>query len=306
MFFSQRGVILTPLCFLLLFSLFAAAADVPDKTKRFMEAAENGDLAAVKSSIKAGVPVDARDWDGATALIRATQHGQTQVVGFLIERGTNLNATEDPNGASALMFAVRKSDNYKGKRTAPIESKFEIARTLIRSGADINLKNKWGATAIQWGIDAENVPIVNELIAAGADVNIADLSGLTPLMVAANYEGENYLAIVKSLVKAKADVNAADLLGQTALMKACMNHYKTATIEFLIESGANVNAKTKDGFTPLMMACRTARVEIIKFLIDHGADAKARTEDGRSVFQIAKESGYTASVQALKDKGITE
>ncbi len=296
---------LKPLYFLLLLSISSATESSGD-SKRFIEAAVKSNLTEIKELLQSGVEVDVRDNEGATALIRATQQGALESVKFLIGRGADVNAVERLNGASALMFAVRKAENEEGKRTAPIEAKVDVGRALIRAGANVNQKNHWGGTALQWACDSGNLVMVRELITAAADVRAGDSNGLTPLMVAANYEGEVYLQIVRVLLSAKAEINATDRAGETALMKASLNHFKTDTIKLLMDSGADVNVRTRDGFTALMLACRSARVDVIDFLIDHGADAYAKTNEGLSVFQVAKQSGYKDAIQALIRKGITK
>jgi len=57
----------------------------------------------------------------------------------------------------------------------------------------------------------------NSLIGNGADVNLTDDHGVTALMFASSHEREE---VVRLLISKGADVNAQDGDGETALMKA--------------------------------------------------------------------------------------
>ena len=61
----------------------------------------------------------------------------------------------------------------------------DVMRILIDKGADVNAKNKNGATALILAADKGNAEIVSFLIDKGADVNAKDGNG-TALMLAAN------------------------------------------------------------------------------------------------------------------------
>ena len=294
------------ICFAFLVFIFDAIA-AEKSSEELVEAAEQGNLQKVRSLIHAGADLNAPDpKEGLTPLIAAVQYGHTAIVEALIKAGADLNRKDELNQSTPLMWAVRKSESEEGKVTAPIEKKYDIAKLLIQSGADIHLKNRWGSTALQWAADSGNLLMVQALIERGADVNAGDDDGLTPLMVAANYEGETYLKMVQTMIKAGAKVNAQDVFGLTALMKAAMNHFKTGTVRFLVSSGAEIDSKTKEGYTALMLACKTARTEIIKFLIDAGADLQARTNNGDSVMTVAKHAGYKDVIAILKKAGARE
>jgi ankyrin repeat protein len=231
-------------CFVFLFFIFDAIA-AERNSHELVEAAEKGDLKKVRSLITADADLNAPDpKEGLTPLIGAVQFGHTAIVEVLIKSGADLNRKDEVNQSTPLMWAVRKEENEEGKVTAPIEKKYDIAKLLIESGADIHVKNRWGSTALQWAADSGNLVMVQTLIERGADVNAGDEAGLTPLMVAANYEGETYLKMVQTMIKAGAKVNVQDELGVTALMKAAMNHFKTDTVRFLLSSGAEIDSKT--------------------------------------------------------------
>ena len=110
-------------------------------------------------------------------------------------------------------------------------------------------------------------PHTRALIDAGADVNIKDKDGSTALMWASD---NGHTETVKLLIDAGADVNIKNKYGRTALMWASRCNRKE-TVKLLIDAGADVNAKDEDGWTALIWASRCGHAETVKLLIDAGA-----------------------------------
>ena len=89
----------------------------------------------------------------------------------------------------------------------------DLATFLLVNGADINVGDKDGNTALMLAIRNENTEIATFLIENGADVNAKTDSGETVLMVAArNYED------AKFFIENGADINSNDTHGKTALI----------------------------------------------------------------------------------------
>ena len=61
----------------------------------------------------------------------------------------------------------------------------ECISTFIREGADVNIANCHGLTALHIAACKEHSKCLSKLIQAGADVNFRTEQGLTPLMEAA-------------------------------------------------------------------------------------------------------------------------
>jgi ankyrin repeat protein len=66
-------------------------------------------------------------------------------------------------------------------------------------------------------IKKNEVAEIEGLIKSHADLNLKDKDGMTPLMVAVDYDNA---LIVQSLIKAKVKLDEVDKYGQTALMPA--------------------------------------------------------------------------------------
>ena len=76
-------------------------------------AAEAGDLKAIPLFLAAGIPVDATDAEGNTALIRAAAGVREDVVALLLDEGADPHAISDV-GRTALMTLIRFVASHRG------------------------------------------------------------------------------------------------------------------------------------------------------------------------------------------------
>ncbi|KAK3753717.1 hypothetical protein QZH41_013809, partial [Actinostola sp. cb2023] len=166
--------------------------------------------------------------------------------------------------------------------------------TLINGGADVNMVNNEGKTALmeaaRWGRNEIALALIND----GADVNLADKEDETALMKAA-FVGRNEIAL--ALINGGADVNMADNKGKTALMEAARLRENEIALA-LINGGADVNMVDKEGKTALMRAAFVERNEIIIItlaLINGGADVNTVDKEGKTALMRAASLGRNES-----------
>lgn len=160
-------------------------------------------------------------------------------------------------------------------------------RRLVASGANVNVAQGDGMTALHWAAEHGDVRMANALLKAHASVKAVTREGnYTPLHVASK---NGNAAVVRALIKAGADVNAVTNSGATALHLAAGSGSADAVLA-LIEKGADVNAKeSTHGQTPLIFAAEYDRADAIRVLLKHGADANARTTEENIVEQSARD-----------------
>ena len=98
---------------------------------------------------------------------------------------------------------------------------YEMIR-LIREGADVNYKDKFGVPVLQWATNHANSHTIELLVEHGADVNAQDKEGKTKLMLMASY-GD--LDVVSYLLEHGANVSLKDREGRDALSyaKECLS-----------------------------------------------------------------------------------
>ena len=117
-------------------------------------------------------------------------------------------------------------------------SNAEAVQLLLKGGADPDLRQTDGATALHWATYRENLEMVNSLIAAGANVNAVNRLNASSLYLAAKAGNAELIAI---LLKAGATANQELTLGETAVMTTARAG-SAAGVQYLIDAGADVNA----------------------------------------------------------------
>ena len=127
--------------------------------------------------------------------------------------------------------------------------------------------NKNLANLLNHEISKKTLEEAARLIIAGADVDIQDDYGDTALVLAAS---ECHIPIVKLLIDAKADVNIQDSHGYTALRYATFKGH-AEIVRLLIDAKAKINIRDNKGGTALMGASFKGHAEVVKLLIDAGA-----------------------------------
>lgn len=193
----------------------------------------------------------------------------------------------------------------------------EKVEALLKTGADVNAKNKEGTTALMaatWGETGRgNVGIAKALIVRGANVNATNVYGRTALMEVA---GNGNVEFMSLLLSAGADVNIQTRVGGTALHEAALNGH-IETVRMLLTKGAKPNAPNGLGQTPLMLACNCAgprktcpwRPDIVRLLIAEGADVNVKDTHGDTALRWVMGGTKTEREeikQLLKNAGATE
>jgi ankyrin repeat protein len=143
-------------------------------------------------------------------------------------------------------------------------------RTLTRGGADVNVAQGDGMTALHWAAERGDADLAAVLLKSGANVRaVTRIGGHTPLHVAAK---AGAAAVVRLLVGAHADARALTTTGAAPLHFAAASGSSDA-VAALLEAGADPNGREPQwGQTPLMFAAASGRTEAVKTLIARGAD----------------------------------
>ena len=150
------------------------------------DAAEGGNIIAVKRHLAAGSDIESRCIDcGGTALGHAARNGHKGVVEFLISNGADVNVNID---GTPLHPAAFKGDK-------------EIAEFLIAKGADVNAMDDNGDTPLNWAAAGGHKEIAELLIASGADVNVKGVDGETALDIATDPENPNAPAEIADFLR---------------------------------------------------------------------------------------------------------
>jgi ankyrin repeat protein len=200
-----------------------ARRGLPFSGPAFLERVKAGDRESVRLFLSAGISADTGEV-GYTALLEAARRGYVEIVLDLVGAGADVRA-KDPYGVTALMFSL-------------ITGSGEAALKLMERGAAVNARDIDGRTALIEALTTENdIPpeVIRTLLRKGADANVRIAGGITPLMIAVSYDP----AIVGMLVEAGADVNAVDDEGASVLRRA---RESPENVRILKEAGAKEDA----------------------------------------------------------------
>ena len=182
--------------------------------------------------------------------------------------------TQDEQGNTPLIIMSGESlwGNYK-----------DVIDAFVKAKANIEAKNKEGATALMVAAQYDRWSWVDALIAAGAKVNAKDNDGWTPLMYAALNDANTS---AKSLIQAKADVEATDSKGFTALQIA-LGKGRGSIVEKLMEAGAKFPPKSPDGTAALIDSVYGRDLKGVRIALENNPDLAARDQDGWPALSIA-------------------
>jgi ankyrin repeat protein len=161
---------------------------------------------------------------------------------------------------------------------------YAVAEILIRNGADINI-NDYLNTPLHHAAKTGRIDIAELLIRNGADINALRPSWNTPLHHAVDSGHKDMVAF---LIGEGADINVMSgevLDSKTPLgLAAAKGHYRIVAL--LIEKGAAVNKPDKRGNTPLHLAGRNRHLNAAQLLIASGADVYARNKDNYTPIDV--------------------
>ena len=268
--------------------LFENGADVNacSSVTPLMMAVENGHVSAVTFLTERGADVTLTDECGCKALHYACiNNSSPEVFSCLLEKGADINACLN-DGMTPLMIAAE-------------DSLVNVVTFLIKQGANVDLQDSYGKTALHYALGSLNFlfEILCCLIQKGADVNTGSNDKLTPLMIAAEKGHINALTL---LIKFGADADLQDKNGKTALHHAVYGSDVSCEIlSCLIEMGADVNAGGNINHTPLMIAAEKGHINAVTFLIRNGADVDLQDQNYGETALFCAVRGFDASCEVL-------
>ena len=135
--------------------------------------------------IASGFMPDAKDKKGIPLLCISARNGHVNTIEFLLRSGAQVDIIAEDRGSTALI------DSAMGRHKDAI-------KTLIDAGADVNIKNGDGQTALIIVVGAGDTEIVDILVKAGADPDIEDAFGVSARMYANIFKNDKIKALFDS------------------------------------------------------------------------------------------------------------
>lgn len=179
----------TILVALLLSACFPLAAQTPvqltPEENALMEAAYLGEFDEVRRLIKNGASVNVTDAERRSPMMFAAFNGHTAVVEYFLDAGAQIDS-KDSSGRTALMYA--SSGDFAG-----------TVELLLERGAKVNVRGTLeGFTPLMTAAAEGLVDVVQVLLDAGADPDLTDKDGDTALKFARQNGHAEVVALLES------------------------------------------------------------------------------------------------------------
>ena len=276
-------------------------ADEVKKSKQFIECV--GVSRVSIGDVDVSIMEDSK-FSFSSGLLTAAENGINKAVQFLLDMGVNIDVV-DSNGRTALMLASKAGHEeivetlLSMRASGSQDGHSWVGQILLKEGADPNIWNKDGATALMYASHNGHSEVVEILLEGGADPNIQKKDEATALMYASQ---NGHSEVVQILLKGGANPNSWTQNGATSLMVASENGY-SEVVQILLKGGADTNIQEEDGWNALMFASDNSHSEVVQILLEGGADPNSQTENGATSLMVASENGHSEVVQILLKGG---
>ena len=266
-------------------------------------ACTNGNAAMVEKLLAAGANPNLAASSGETPLMRCARTGSAAAVKALLARKAQVDASNNEQGQTALMWAVAQKHP-------------EAADALIKAGADIKARSKAGFTPLLFAARVGDVGVGEAASRRGRG---RQREGAERHDAARACECERSAGCRHFPARQRRRPNARDELGATALHYAvtkgitALNQVRYANyvahifrpsltnlVKSLLAHKADPNAAVDKpvpnggsrstgvvGATPYLLAAASPDPEVMRLLAAAGADPKAKTKNGFTSLMLA-------------------
>jgi ankyrin repeat protein len=223
------------------------------------------------------------------------------------DQSTPLHLASRGGHVEVARSLVKHGADVKAKdyhRSTPLhlamqEGSVDLARLLVEHGAYVRAKDKDGWTPLHLAVRERSVDLTRFLVKNGADLKAKVDDGWTPLHLAVR---EGSVDLARLLVEHGADLEAKDDHRRTPL-HLVMWEDSVDLACLLVEHGADLKAKDNKGWTPLHSAVSEGSVYLARLLVEHGADLNAKDNDGLTPLHLALQAGNVGLARLLVKHG---
>ncbi|KAG7287290.1 hypothetical protein NEMBOFW57_006798 [Staphylotrichum longicolle] len=304
--------------------ILAAGARADQRNRKGETALHVASKSAVERLVRqGGADVEARDYDGATPLMRSVYvplEYRRGLMDRLLGVGARLDATDFAGRTivheMASCLSRRESDS-------DYEYDLEDLEHLLSLGADVSRVDHGGNTVLheltlkcdhpRYGAD-NRVAAFECLIRRGVDANAVNHDGQTVLHRFGGHSRDLNPLLVGAAVAAchKETIDLPDHKGWRPIHFAASA--SKHTVARLMSAGADISAPTYDGRTPLHLAASAGKSNILGMLITEITEAAryrdaavaiidGEDKEGHTPLYYACRSGHPESVAVLLDAG---
>lgn len=298
-------------------------------------AAQSNCVEVVKVLLDNGANISGSD-DNLTPFAQALREGHVKVVEVLLDMGADVDQsigsthalehairTESSAMTELILQSSQKLDFRSGQcsrclSSISYETPVHSVRCLLRAGADPNIEDNNGCTALCAAIKSSNIDVARYLLYPKA-VRWRCKDHHDPRFCSFLYHAvlQSTVEMVRLLVEAKQDVHSATALVGTLVAATCYaweghdsndekseeernNEEKLKITRYLIrEAGIRVDAKGGVLEYAINMAAAKCGPDMIRLLVDEGANIAVTDTYGRAPVHLACQNTL-ATLQALQ------
>jgi ankyrin repeat protein len=261
-----------------------------------MTAARAGNLDAVRLLLDRGADVNAREkYKGQTALMWAAAERHTPVAKLLLDRGADWKVrsfdreTRPPRLSAASSISPIPRGGFTALLFSAREGDVETTRAMLDAGVDIDYGDVDNTTALVVAIMNKQFTLAKFLIDRGANPNVVDASGRTALYAIVDIRNEDWSTLPSR--KLEDSLPSLEIAKSLLVRGASLDTPLTKPLPG--RSGMDSGDTTLGaGTTPLMRAARAGDAEVMRLLLEKGADPTLTTKDGNTALMLAAGVGY--------------
>jgi ankyrin repeat protein len=159
---------------------------------------------------------------------------------------------------------LQNKDGDSALTEAAYQGLTEVVVVLVTSGANLDLQNNKGDSAVMRATVEHESDVLRELVRGGADLNLQNEEGLTALMVASR-SGRHELTDIL-LTGPHIDVDIQENTTNWSALFFSAERGDVTTTQSLLKAGANPHLTDKNGLTALDVATASGSDEVCELL----------------------------------------
>ncbi|MEE6482541.1 hypothetical protein FKM82_013273 [Ascaphus truei] len=222
---------------------------------------------------------------GLKKFLEYVQHGSTEKVARLLDKGLDPNYHDSETGETPLTLGSQ------------LEGTVDVIRMLCLGGAHIDFRARDGTTALHKAVCSRNYNALMTLLDLGGSPNYKDRRGLTPLYHTAMVGGDPRCC--ELLLYNRALIGTVDENGWQEIHQACQ-HGHSQHLEHLLFYGADPAVQNASGNTALHICALYNKESSARILLYRGSKKDIKNHNGQTPFQVAVISGHFELGELIK------
>uniref|UniRef100_A0A182Q9K0 Ion transport domain-containing protein n=1 Tax=Anopheles farauti TaxID=69004 RepID=A0A182Q9K0_9DIPT len=176
----------------------------------------------------------------------------------------------------------------------------DIVRLLIARGAKhVNHRDEFCQTALHLCVESDEYEMARDLVRFGAQINAKNRSGMTPLHLAVQ---RGNVRLVQLLLDSKCSVDELNYHGETPLIRAVVSN-NLALVKILLNNGASIERLRNSDPPVLLYLVQENHEQILDYLLEHYQfNANEQDAYGNTLLYVATQHNHINIVKLLVDK----